>query len=274
MIKTSLIPTLISLLLSWAAMAQNGDYSIGARSAALAGSSVTLSDEWALFNNIGALADHQKFSVFGSYKNLYGISELSSIAAGVTLPIWNGTLGLGAFRFGGELLNEQRVNLGFSNRFGIVSLGLNTSYYQLNIENGGSSHNFMIDFGGRAEITPKLFFGAHISNINQAKISDNSGELVPTYMKSGISYRPLSSLMINAEVEKNLDDPMILKLGLEYRLVQMLHLRMGFKTEPFNGCFGLGFAPKRIKVDYSYNIHRELGDIHQLSFSYLIGKKT
>ncbi|MCV9386587.1 hypothetical protein [Reichenbachiella ulvae] len=273
MIKTSLIPTLISLMLSFTAFGQNGNYSMGARSAALAGSSLTLSDEWALFNNIGALADHQHLSVFGTYKNLYGISELSSIAAGATLPLWNGTLGLGAYRFGGDLLNEQRVNLGFSNRFGIVSLGLNVSYYQLNIENGGRSQNFMIDFGGRAEITPQLLFGAHISNINQAEITEDTGELVPTYMKSGLSYRPITSLMINAEVEKNLDDPMILKLGLEHQLINMLSLRLGFRTEPFISNFGLGFSPHKIKIDYSYSIHKDLGDIHQISFAYLIKPK-
>lgn len=272
--KTNLLLTCyLALLLAYSSFAQNGNYSMGGRSDAIGGSSVTITDEWALFNNIGALADHQNWSIFGTYKNLYGLNELSSMAAGLTLPLANGTLGVGAYRFGHDLLNEHRVNLGFSNRFGIVSLGLNVSYFQLSIENNGTSNNFMIDFGGRAELNPQLIFGAHISNLNQARLNPDTGEIIPTYMKAGLSYRPLSELMINAEVEKNLDDPLRIKAGLEYFILTNLALRTGLKTEPFLGTFGLGFRPKKIKVDYAYAIHQDLGDIHQISFCYQIKRK-
>ncbi|PIB37439.1 hypothetical protein BFP72_06485 [Reichenbachiella sp. 5M10] len=207
-------------------------------------------------------------TVFGTYRNLYGLSELSSIAAGLCSPLWHGTLGVGAYRYGNQSLHEQRVNLGYSYRLGIVSLGLNLSYYQLSLESNGTRHHYMVDFGGIAEISKQLYFGAHISNINQASINVN--ERVPTYMKTGLSYRPNESLMLNTEVQKNLDDPLVFKIGVEYQVIEMLSLRMGFKTEPFVSNFGLGFSPKRLKIDYAFGIHPDLGDIHQISFAYLI----
>ncbi|UXP30935.1 hypothetical protein N6H18_11290 [Reichenbachiella agarivorans] len=271
--KTNLFILLGTLAIQLDLFGQNGDYAMGARSSAIAGTSVTISDGWALFNNIGALADAEKIAVFGSYRNLYGIPELSSIAAGATLPIWNGVFGVGVFRYGGDLLNEQRAHMGYSHRLGIVSLGLNLGYYQLNIENGGSTGNLMIDFGGRAELTKHLYFGAHVSNINQAKLSKQTGELVPTYMKTGLSYRPNSDLMLNTEVEKNLDDPLSFKIGMEYQIIEWVALRLGFKTEPFISNFGIGLNPKNLSIDYAYSIHPDLGGINQVSFAYYFGSK-
>ncbi|WP_119844594.1 hypothetical protein [Reichenbachiella sp. MSK19-1] len=264
---------LLLLCLSVSTLAQNGDYSIGARSTSLAGASVTITDEWALFNNIGALAEVKNLSVFGTYRNQYGLSELSTIAIGATVPLWNGTLGLGIYRYGGDLLNEQRINLGYSYQLGLVSLGLNMSYFQYYVEDGGTSSQMMIDFGGKAKISEQLYFGAHISNINQAELSTATEELVPTYLKTGLSYRPNESIMLNAEVEKNLDDPVTLRTGLEYQIIKVLALRMGFRTEPFISNFGLGFHIKHLKADYSFGIHPDLGNIHQVSFTYQIRRK-
>lgn len=260
---------LLYLSFQYAALAQNGDYGMGARSAAIGGASVTIGDEWSLFNNIGGLANFEEKSIFTSFKNKYGISEFTSLALGGTYPMLGGTAGLGMFRFGDDLYNEQRVNLGFSNQLGIVSLGLNISYYQLNIEGAGSRKAMMIDFGGRAQLTEQLYFGAHVSNLNQAKLSTVTDERIPTVMKTGLSYRPSQDLMLNAEVEKVVDEDATFKLGLEYEIIENLRLRTGFRTKPFESTFGLGFYPGKFKADYSYNNNPDLGGIHEISLGYI-----
>lgn len=250
-------------------IAQNGNYGMGARSAGIGGASITLGDEWSLFNNIGGLANFQEKSIFTSFKNKYGISEFTSLALGGTYPALGGTAGLGMFRFGDNLYNEQRLNLGFSNQFGIVSLGLNVSYYQLNIEGSGSRKTMMFDFGGRAKLTEQLFFGAHVSNLNQAKLSTVTDERIPTIMKTGLSYRPSLDLMLNVEVEKEVDEEATFRLGLEYKILDNLSLRTGFRTQPFESSFGLGFYPGKLKADYSYNNNPDLGGIHEISVGYI-----
>jgi len=264
------ILAVLLLLFSYNLKAQNGDFSVGSRASGMSDASVTLSDEWALFNNIGALADANSLSVFGSYKNLYGLPELSSVAIGATSPLWNGTVGLGIHRFGGRSLNEHRANLGFSNRFGIVSLGLNVGYYQIAIENGGTRGNLIIDFGGQAKLTEQLYFGAHISNLNQAKLTTEFSRQVPTIMKAGLSYRPHKKLMINAETQKPIDEDLFFKVGLEYAIIDYLKLRAGIKTISFESSFGLGFNHRKIQLDYSYGFVPDLGSIHQFSFAYKI----
>ncbi len=241
---------------------------MGARSAALGGASVTLEDEWAVFNNVGALSYVEGISLFGSYRNQYGVPEFSSMAIGVTAPLLNGTVAVGAFRFGDDLYNEQKVNLGFSNRFGIVSLGANFNYYQISIMEGGTAQAFLFDFGGHAKLTEQFFFAAHVSNLNQAKVSEVNSERVPTYMKAGISYRPLESLMLNAEIEKSIDEDSQLKFAIEYEIIETVFIRTGIITEPFKSNFGIGFDPGKLAVDYAYGNHPDLGDIHQFSFTY------
>ena len=263
---TSLI--VLFLLVFTRSWAQDGNYSMGARSAGLSNSSTTLGDQWAIFNNIGGLSFHNKTSVFLAYKNKYNISEFSSVAAGFTKPIWIGTAGIGFFRFGDSLYNEHRVNLGFSNQFGIVGLGINFGYYQLHIEGSGTRKTIIIDFGGQARITNQLYFGAQVSNLSQSKISRFTEELIPIILKSGLSYRPHNNLMLNAEVEKELTNDTIFKVGIEYQLIKNVHIRTGFMTSPIAGSFGFGIVTGKILTDYAYSSNNYLGGIHDLSISY------
>jgi len=259
-------------LIALSAKSQNGDYAVGARSDAQAGASVTLEDEWALFNNIGALSYVEEYNAFATYQNRYGLSELSVMAFGMAVPIFNGTAGFGFFRFGDDLLNEQRFNLGFSNRFGIVSLGLNIGFYQLNIEGSGTQNALLFDFGGHAKLTEHLFFGAHISNLNQAELSAFTGEKIATIMKTGISYRPSTELKINVEVQKEVEQDAQLKLGLEYALIERVFLRTGIRTKPFESSFGAGFHTGKFKIDYAFINNPDIGDVHELSVSYQLKK--
>lgn len=258
----------ISCLLVFKSWCQNGEYGIGARSAGMAFSSVTLEDEWALFNNVGALSYVESTAVFGSFKNLYGIPELTSLGFGFAQPLLNGTAGLGVFRFGGSALNEHRVNLGFSNRFGLVSLGANVSYFQLRIQDGLTRRTFMIDFGGHAKLSPQLIFGAHITNLNQAKTSEINDSRIPTLMKTGLSYRPGDRFSLNTEVQKAVDSGPRFSFGGEYRFLEQVAARMGFVTAPFSGHYGLGIYLGELNADYSFGNHSQLGDIHQISFTY------
>ena len=249
--------------------AQSGDFGMGARSASVGNTSITYGDEWALFNNIGALAQYNSPSVFTSFQNKYSVSSFTSMAIGAVYPILGGVSGIGIFRFGDDLYNEHKINFGFSNQFGIVSLGLNLNYYQINIEGAGGRKTFMIDFGGMAKITDQLFFGAHVSNLNQAQRSKVTHELIPTILKCGLSYRPNPELFVNAEVQKEIDQQTVLKLGIEHNVIDRFWIRTGIYNQPFKCSFGLGFYARILKTDYSFGANPNLGGIHEISITYL-----
>lgn len=246
--------------------AQNGIYDFGGRSAGMANSSVTIADAYSILNNVGALARVEKTTAFFGYRNLFGINELNSIAAGFVKPVKSGVLGVSFFRFGGDLFNEQKASVGFSNQFGLVSLGANISYLQVSIETIGKSSAFVFEFGGLAEITKQLRVGAYVFNLNQAAIATGSDQEVPLTMKLGLSYLPIDALMISSEVIKQIDQEEQLRIGLSYDLIKDISVRTGIETNPVKGSFGIGFTPGRFIIDYAFSNHSTIGDIHDISF--------
>ncbi len=253
-------------------VAQDGKFSLGARNSGLAGTSSTLGDHWSLFNNIGGLGKIEHSAVFADYQNRYGIKEFQVVGAGAVYTTGKGNAGLGFYKFGDEIFSQQRLHLAFGHRLQLISLGLGVDFLQYNIATVGTRQVVTLQFGGIAEITPELHFGAHISNFNQARLVKETREKVPTVMKGGISYRPNSELMINLEVEKDLDFDEVVKAGIEYKIVEQVFLRTGISTRSGSGAFGIGFHPTNFQFDYAYSTDPKLGGIHEVSFSILSGK--
>ena len=247
------------------ALAQDGIYDFGGKSAGMANSSVTLVDAYSVFNNIGALAQVEKTTAFAGYRNLFGINELNTLAAGFVRPTKPGTFAVSFYRFGGELLNQQKASLGFSNKIGLVSLGVNLSYVQYSIESLGNTSAFVLEFGGLAELTKQLRVGAYVFNLNQATLNNAADQDLPVTMKVGISYLPTDEFTINAEVMKQVDAEERVRIGINYQLIKNVSVRTGIETNPVKGAFGVGFSPGRFLIDYAYGNQSVLGDIHDLT---------
>ncbi|MEQ6165929.1 MULTISPECIES: hypothetical protein [unclassified Ekhidna] len=262
------IACLITLLICFASQAQTGSFNLGGRSAGMAGASLTLGDEYSLFNNIGGLGRVENHSGFAAYQNRYGVSEFQVVGAGAVYSADIGNAGVGFYKFGDDLYSEQRLHLAFGNKIQMVSLGIGLDLLQYNIATVGTNRALAIQFGGIAEITPQLRFGAHIFNLNQAEINTETGEKAPTVMKAGISFLPSEELILNAEVEKDLDFNELFKAGIEYQIIESVYLRTGISTEPFLGAFGVGFHPKNLKFDYAFSNDSRLGSIHEISVAY------
>ena len=252
---------------------QAGDYSLGARSAATGTASSTIADAYSLFNNPAGLADLDNASLFASYENRYRIEDFQVMGAGAALPLGKFAAGLGFYRFGGKLYNEQVIGLRVANKIGFVSLGAGLNYVQYNITGIGTQGVVVADMGGIAAINDQWHIGGHIYNITQSKLVTNTGERVPTVMKLGVSYRPISSLMINLETSKDIEYPAMVRVGMEYFIIPQLALRTGFSTKPFISCFGLGFNPGKFQVDYAFRNDARLGELHQMSVIYVLGGK-
>ena len=263
------------------ASAQNDGIPIGARAVGIGNSTVTISDQWAIFNNAAGMANIENIAVGVFFENRFGMKEFSSVAAGFVFPVNQlfrfdtlssyGVAGMSFYRFGDQLYNEQRAGIGYAHNIKNVSLGIKVNYWQLSIEGLGTKRTYTIEFGGQAAITKELIFGAHIYNINQAKLAEYKDERVPTIMKAGLSYRPrvlVDKLMLNIETEKDVDFPVSFKAGVEYMIIEKLSLRTGISTRPFFNYFGVGFQFKSFDVNYALSTHSDLGLSHYLSVSY------
>jgi hypothetical protein len=267
------LPLLICLCLHFTVYASGDPFPMGARAWGMGNATLTVSDGWAVFNNISGLAGVQHRNILVAYDNRYGVSGFQTMAIGYIHPLRYGTLGVSLNRFGDNLYNEHKLGVAFSHQLDRVSLGLKINYVQFAIDELGSRSRILFEFGGITTITSQLSFGAYIYNFNQAKLADYQDERIPTVMRAGLSYHPIAKLMLNAEVEKDVDFPATVKVGLEYEVVKHLYLRTGVTTKPFVNHLGLGFVKNKFQFDYAARTHPILGLSHHLSVGYRIEKK-
>jgi hypothetical protein len=268
----------ISLLLllgsSLQTYGQNGSYLQGGRSQGMGHASVTLNDGWSIFNNVGGIAGVDHTQILLGYQHRFGLEFLNTISAAVVSPLRIGAVGVSAFRFGDDLFNQQKIGLAYGNKFGLASLGVKANYLQYNIDGFGRRGMLMMEIGGVAEITEKIFFGAHITNFTQTKLAEFDDERVPTLLKAGLSYRPIKGLMVNIETEKDVELPATIRAGFEYEIQELVSIRSGFSTFPFNNYFGLGLRPGNFTFDYAFSNSSAIGNIHHLSIILGLGKKN
>jgi hypothetical protein len=253
--------------------AQSVNTLMGARSSGLAQASTTLKDEWSLFNNVGTLAKVEKLSTAFAYEVRPSLQGTNRMAAILNAPFKFGTFGIGLFRFGDDLYSEQLVSAGFSNQFGIASLGVKVNYIQYRAEGFGTKTAWSINFGGLAQITEKIAIGAYITNLNQPKLSVQNDERIPTSLTAGIGFKPTNKILLLAEVVKDLEYDPTMKAALEYTIHKKVFVRTGFNLQPDVGYFGLGFLSQQLRLDYSIAYSSTIRFTHQASAIYFISKR-
>ncbi|MBT1705479.1 hypothetical protein [Chryseosolibacter indicus] len=247
---------------------------MGARAAGMAYASSCLKDEWSIFNNVGGLSSAKETTVAFTYDVSPAFPTFNRMAALIASPFKVGTFGLGAFKFGDDLYNEQILSTAFSNKLGIASLGISANYIQYATLGFGNKSVFSLSFGGIASLTPMLDVGAHIQNINQPVISEDSEEeRLPTRLTIGLAFKPSSKLLISSEIEKQLDLQAIWKTGVEYQFNKKFFCRTGFNIDPDAAFLGVGFMPEKLSLNYAMEYNIRLGISHQASVSYKFKKR-
>ena len=241
------------------------EYSLGARNSALAGASLTINDAWANHNNVGMIGRVENATGAITYQNRYNIPEFMVLGGSYiqTFGLFNS--GLSFYRFGTDLYSEHKLGLAVGNTIQMVSIGAGANLIQYRIEGLGSWQYWAFELGGVAQLSDQLFIGAHIFNIS-------TGNHVPVIMKAGLSYRPISELMINLETHKALDTDARFVAGIEYFIIKPLALRTGISTRPFKSAFGLGFILHPFDINYAFSDQSDLGSIHEVSLNFSLGK--
>jgi hypothetical protein len=227
-------------------------------------------DVWGMHNNIAGLSSLETITTAFTYDLRPTLTGANRTAVAVGMPLKLGVLGAGVYRFGDDLYNEQILSAGYSNQFGIASLGIKINYIQYRIEGYGSKGVATLNFGGIAKITPELSVGAYITNVNQPSISEN--EKLPTRLNAGISFTPTDKIYLTTEIEKDLDYDAVFKLGMQYKFNEKFFARTGYNLNPNTAFFGLGFQTKKFIIDYAMQHNVSLRLSHQASVSYQFKK--
>lgn len=245
---------------------------MGARSDGLGNATTTLSDDWSFFNNIAGIAAGEQSSVSFAYALHPALPGANRTALTMAFPVKIGTFGIGLFRFGDEFYSEQIASAGYSNQFGLASLGLRVNYIQYRAEGFGTRTAISINFGGIAEITSKFLVGAYITNINQPKLSADTDERLPTKLATGVQFHPQDNLRLLFELEKDLLYDPTIKGGIEYEFYRKFNMRTGFNLHPNSIHAGIGYRSHRLLADYSIHHSQNLQTQFQISTTYRFGK--
>ena len=253
---------LLLLFTSYLSQASSEKHLAGARSNAMAKASVASFDIWGNYNNQASLAKLKKIQFGVFYENRFQLEDLSTKAIAFYLPTKLGGFNLNFSQFGSDLYKESKIGVGYSKALGEhfwASVQLNQMRIKLNQVYGEQSkYNFEI--GLLAEIFSDFYVGFHLFNPTQEKFATlYFDEAIPTVARFGFSWHLSRETMLNSEVEKDFDNDIRLKFGVEYELIDKLHLRLGVSNHPNQISFGLGYQLKIVKMNLAYSKHQNLG---------------
>lgn len=237
---------------------------LGARAKSLGGACCALSnDVWAIFNNVGGLANLNQHEVSVFYApQQFGLAELSLSAVAAAFPAGIGVLGFAARRYGFDLYREVSWTMSYANTVSAVAIGINVNYHSLSIERYGSSGTVGIDVGGLVPVTRQLRWGISAKNVNSPTIGV-SREPLPQSFTSGFAYFPLRELSISVDYFKEAGFDGSVRFGFEYGVVNAVALRIGVSNQPAQYAGGIGIQYGMFEVDYAFFTHQELGITHQ-----------
>ncbi len=255
------------------AHAGNEPQSSSARSNAMGGAGVTLTDFYAVFNNQASMAYVKDITAGIFTERRFMMSELGFHAGGIILPTKSGVFGLSASYSGFDVYNEKKAGIAYSRLFAKkIAGGIQFDYLGTSIAEYGNAAAFTIEAGLLVKITDKFSTGAHIFN----PVRVNSGfadNKIPTTIKLGVSYEASDKVWLAAEAKKDIDHAAQFCGGLEYRMIDAFHLRAGFQTNPALYSFGAGITIQQLKIDMATTYHQVFGISPQIAVSYAFVKK-
>lgn len=260
--------SLVGLLITHYSHSQSAATLIGARANGVGNASTCLKDEWSIFNNVGALSKVKETTLGFTCDSRPQLKAGNRAALVYASPTRFGVAGIGLLSFGDQLYNEQIASVAFSNAFGITSLGAKVNCIQYSVEGFGSKRVVSVSLGALTQLTPQLCIGIYAVNINQPKISNSENERLPAKLMAGLGFTASDKILLTTEIEKDLLYTPKWKTGIEYRASKKIFFRTGFSVNTDAIFFGLGFQPKKFKLDYAYGYEPNSGGSHQASVSY------
>ncbi len=234
----------------------------GARSLGLSHASVSFSDVWGTFQNQAGIARMDGFSAGFFYESRFGVDLLSLSAGSVVLPLGEGAFGLSFFQFGSGVFKENKYALAYARQLSEKwSAGIQLDYLAQTFPENGRAKGFATFEGGVLfQPSEKLHLGAHIFNPVKGGIDAPAGKVeMPVIFRGGGHYRFSEMVLVAFEAEKDNQNPVLLKSGIEFMPVENLALRLGVSGKPFKYTAGMGYKTGNLSADFGFSYHGNLG---------------
>lgn len=249
-------------------IAQSGiTMSSGAKGAAMANTSNTFQDVFALASNQAGIAFLENTSVGLLAEQRFLSADIRQFGAVAAMPSKFGSFGLLVQTFGFDVYNEQKIGLSYSRKLSKkFAIGVQFDYLNTRISEYGSFNGVSFEGGLQAEVLKNLWLGASITNPFRIEVAPD--EYLPTQLNLGLSYRFSDKILIATEVQKDFEYPASARVGLDYRIIEPLSIRLGVGTAPIQNSFGVGIHLKNFTLDFAARYHQILGFTPTFSMTY------
>lgn len=235
---------------------------IGARSSAIGGTGLTLNDVWSVYNNPGAFGALEKTTVGAAYTNRFLLKELSTQALAVGYhTARSGNFGLQFQQYGFSLYREMQGGFTYGRQLykGFYG-GVGVQFHRIQLaENYGSKNTASASLGLMYAHNDNLEFAARVQNLSRSTLAEYEDERLPTTFDIGMLYRFSEKVFWTLEAEKTVIHPVNVKSGLEIHPHEVLYLRLGVNSYPFQSAFGVGLSLGNLQFDLATNWHSTLG---------------
>lgn len=211
-------------------------------------------------SNEGQLGLGNKVALFAGSAIPYGLSGWKSLQfqglAGIGK--WGGA-SLSVFHAATDYYLEQRFQLGYGRRLADkFYLGATADVLRNSAQEYGGNTFVTFSLSFLAQVLPQVWLGGKIQNPLQQKLGN---DLVPTVFRVGATWKPGDQFLLSFETEKDLERPVQVKGGLEYRPVPLIALRAGARGgKAAHMGFGAGLRLKNgLAIDLGSEWHPVLG---------------
>ncbi len=173
---------------------------------------------------------------------------------------------------------DLAVTVGYGREEEFGAWGVNLKYIREELA-AYEADAFAVDLGWQATdvAVPGLALGVSLLNLGTRLQAGTRRENLPLTLLAGGAYRlPELPLLLTTDLVVPRDDRVFLNAGMEWQIVRMLALRVGYTGENDAGSgltcgFGVNLDDE-FHVDYAFVPYGDLGDAHRLSLRYCFGQ--
>ena len=270
---SSLLKISVSLFFIFLSLTSSGGVqyrqSAGAGEAGMGYVCIMKSGFWSSFHNQASLAFNSSLSFGFNYENRFGIKELGTRSAGITIPAGKASLGAVYSHFGYADFKRDMTGLAcgikLSNK---LYAGVQIDYFSEKAS-GEYEHNQSVtcETGLLVMVTEDIRIGIHLFNPIPNSIRKT---FLPTTLRVGAGTDLNSLLFTGIEAEMSSGSNLIIRTGFEYEAAKKFWIRGGFSTNNNSFSFGLGYLLKIAKMDFSFVTHDKLGITSSVSLIFKI----
>lgn len=243
----------------------------GAREQSLGTATVALGNSnFALFYNPANIQSISKIDIWTSYRNFYGLPDIYQAAIVLNTSIYNMNSSFAVSKYGNQLYSEIQISAGSSYKMAeYLSMGISLQGYFLSIKNYGDAQNWGLNIGFQYDYLEDFSIGAHITNINNPKLSTISEEIPKTF-SLGFKYSLVKNGTLLFEFFRDVKHEQDYRGGFEYEPYKNILIRFGIMDNTNTYSFGFGTRYKFLNVDYALINHSILGISHSIALGVVI----